>query len=245
MNIEQAKENLLLYRPGAADADDPQLREAMELANREPELKRWFENHCRFQEAMRVKFREIEVPETLKAALLAQHKIVPLQPWWRQPVWLTAAAAMVLFLLWLSFGSGPSVPDHFANYREMMVSFALKNYGMDWVTNDQTSLRQLLAAKGAPANYNVPGGLEKLKLTGGAALTWRNHPVSMVCFDKGNNQMVFLFVMPRAGLKDPPASPEPKLTKISSFMTASWTQGENTYVLAGTQEEGFPKKYGL
>jgi hypothetical protein len=245
VNPEQAKEVLLLYRPGTADAEDPQVQQAIELAQRDLELGRWFQNHCHFQEVMRAKFREIEAPAHLKAALIAQRKIVPLEPWWRNPIWLTAAAAMFLLLLWLPFRPRLAVPDHFANYREMMVSIALKNYRMDWTTNDQHGLRQLLAAKGAPANYDVPRGLEQLKLTGGAALTWRNHPVSMVCFDRGNKQMLFLFVMPRAGLKDPPDSPEPELTKVSSYLTATWTRGENTYVLAGPAEQDFLKKYGL
>ena len=246
MNPQQAKEILLLYRPGTADGEDPQVREAIETANRDPELGRWFQNHCRFQEAIRAKFRQIETPQYLKAAVLAQRKIVRMEPWWRSPIWLTAAAAVFLLVLWLPFRPRSTVPDHFANYREMMVSFALRaTYGMDWETNNQASLRQLLASKGAPANYDVPSGLEKLKLTGGGALTWRNHPVSMVCFDKGNKQMLFLFVMPRAGLKDAPASTQPELNKISSYVTASWTQGEYTYLLAGAQEQGFPKKYGL
>ena len=54
------KEILLLYRPGTADAEDPQVAEAIEFAKRDPELGRWFEQHQVFQAAMRAKFRQIE-----------------------------------------------------------------------------------------------------------------------------------------------------------------------------------------
>jgi hypothetical protein len=239
MNREQAKEILMLYRPGTVDAEDPEVEHAIEFARQDAELARWFENHCRFQQSMRTKFRAIEVPEHLKVALLAGQKIVPLQPWWQKPVWLAAAAGIILLLTLVPFLPRPVVPDHFANYREMMVSFALRNYGMDWHTNDISQLRQLIANKGAPSNFDLPPALEKLKLTGGGVLSWRSNPVSMVCFDKGKNRMLFLFVMRDAGLKDPPMTPNPELTKVSSYQTASWRSGDKTYVLVGPDDPEF------
>jgi hypothetical protein len=242
MNREEAKEILMLYRPGTVDAEDPEIERAMEVARQDPELGRWFENHRRFQQSMRAKFRAIEVPEHLKMALLAGQKIVPLQqPWWQKPVWLAAAAAVILLLTLVPFLPRPTVPDRFANYREMMVSIALKNYRMDWETNDLGQLRQLIASKGAPANFELPPALEKLKLTGGAALSWRSNPVSMVCFDKGKNRMLFLFVMEDAGLKGPPLTANPELAKISSYQTASWRNGDKTYVLVGPDDADFKK----
>ena len=40
MNHDEARQILLLYRPGTADAEDPQIAEALALAKREPELAR-------------------------------------------------------------------------------------------------------------------------------------------------------------------------------------------------------------
>jgi hypothetical protein len=70
MNCSEAKEVLLLYRPGTADAADPQIAEALELAGRDPELRRWFDQHRAFQKAVRAKFQQIEVPAHLKTSLL-------------------------------------------------------------------------------------------------------------------------------------------------------------------------------
>ena len=69
MSSAEAREVLLLYRPGTAEAADPQMAEALELARQDPELGRWFEQHCAFQKAMRAKFRQIEVPVHLKTSL--------------------------------------------------------------------------------------------------------------------------------------------------------------------------------
>jgi uncharacterized membrane protein YbaN (DUF454 family) len=244
MNRDEAKEILMLYRPGTADAEDPQIEEAMALARRDPELGRWFENHRAFQQAMRAKFREIKAPEHLKVALLAGQKIVRTEAWWRTPVWLAAAAAIVLLLtlgwIWLR----PPIPDRFADYRGRMLSMVQRGYEyqMDWKTADMADLRQKIAGKGGPAGYELTKGLEKLKLTGGAVVPWRNNPVAMVCFDRGDKQMLFLFVMKRAAVKDPPPE-SPRLTKVNNLIAASWTSGEQTYVLAGPQDPEFAGKY--
>lgn len=246
MNSSEAKEILLLYRPGTAELADPQMTEALALARQDPDLGRWFEQHRAFQKAMRAGFQQIEVPAHLRTSLLARMQVQPtvITPpaWWRNPVWLTAAAAVVLLLglagIWLK----PRPADQFANYESRMVSEAQREYRMDLVTNDMRQIRQFMASRGAPANYDVTPGLKRLQLTGGGQLTWRSNPVTMVCFDRGDKQMLFLFVMKRSAVKDPP--PEtPQLAKVNQMLTARWTRGDNTYVLAGPEETDFLKKY--
>ena len=232
----------MLYRPGTADAEDARIVEAMEVARHDPELARWFEQHTAFQDAMRLKFRQIEVPQHLKLALLTRQKVTKPVLLQQSPVWWAAAAAILLVIGIANFLLKPSVPDRFGNFRERMVSTALREYRMDIVTNDMRTLRQAIRARGAPADYELSPGLERLQLTGGAALTWRSHPVSMVCFDRGNKSMVFLFVMKRAAVKDPP-SQQPQLASMSNLLTASWSKGDNTYLLLGSAEPDFPKKY--
>jgi hypothetical protein len=246
MTCSEAREVLLLYRPDTADATDPQIAEALELAGRDPELGRWFEEHRAFQKAIRAKFQQIEVPAHLKGSLLirgaAQPKAIPLQAWWHRPVWLTAAAAVLVLFGLAGMWLRPRVPDRFANYQTRMVSEVQREYAMDLVTNDMRQIRQFMARHDAPADYDVPRGLERLQLTGGGRLTWRNNPVAMVCFDRGDKQMLFLFVMKRSAVKDPPPA-TPRVSEVSQMLTVSWTQGDNTYVLAGPEEADFVKKY--
>ena len=249
MTTQQAKEILLLYRPGTADWQEPEVAEAIALARQDPDLTRWFEQHQAFQTAMRARFREIEAPEHLKnvvklAGSGTSPRPLPVQQpvWWRAPVWLAAAAVVVLMIGLSVLKLQPTHPDRFVNYEQMMVSIALRGYNMDFATNDMRQLRFYFGTKGAPASYQVGTGLSQLRLLGGTALTWRSHPVSMVCFDRPDKQQVWLFILDRSDLKDPPPA-VPAEARISTLMTASWTQGDKIYLVAGPPEPGFTQKY--
>ncbi len=254
MNREEAREVLLLYRPGTADAEDPQVVSAMEVARRDPELGEWFQRHVAFQSAMRDKLRQIEVPSHLKTALLARTKLglparIVAPPWWTRPttVWLSAVAAVcaVVLVVAVLWPRASASPNRFASFKERMVSEVQRQYAMEWETSDMNRLRQSIAARGGRADYTVPRGIAKLKLTGGGVLKFQSNPVSMVCFDRGGGQMLFLFVMKRDAVKDPPAQ-TPQLSIVHEYKTASWSQGDNTYVLAGDEEKDlqtFAKTY--
>ena len=208
---------------------------ALAVTERDPELRRWFDDHCAFQRAVRTKLRGLMPPGDLADRLLAERKII--RPvWWRRPVALAAAAAALVMLAGLAvFWLLPRTPDQFADYRARMVRFALRDYRMDVMTNDLAQLRQFQGTRGAPTNYAVSGGLQQLSLTGGGTHVWRSHPVAMACFDRGDNQMLFLFVVKRSAFKDaPPAAPH--VSKVNKLFTASWTQGDQTYLLAGPDE---------
>ena len=246
MTHNQAKQILLLYRPGTRDAEDPEVAEALRLAEQDPDLGRWLAEQQAFHVAMRAKLRELPAPERLKRALLAQQKVVhPPFEFWRRPLWIAAAAIFVTLLGFSAFLIRPSVPDRFAHYRESMVAAAVRMYGMDLVTKDSEQLRQFISAKGAPADYDLTQGLARLQLKGGGLLRWRGNPVSMVCFDRGTGDTLFLFVMKRSALKDPPSATAQKadLARVDGLMTASWTNGSDAYILAGPNEAGFAEKY--
>jgi hypothetical protein len=240
---EEAKQILMLYRPGTADADEPDLQQAMDMARADADLGAWFEQHRAFNQTIRSQLRGIQAPPHIKAAILAHRKIVPLpRPWWQQPGWVAAAACLALLCLAVGFSSWLPLSQRLSNFQHRMVGSALREYSMDLVTRDQAELRRFIAGKGAPADYELPQGLEKLKLSGGGMLHWRTNPVTMVCLERPNKKMLYLFVLKRGALKDPPPD-SPQLTNISEHPVASWTKGENAYVLASEDETDVLTQY--
>ncbi len=190
---------------------------------------------------MRAKLRQIHVPLQLKATLLAEQKIVRPSIWWQRPV-LLVPAALVLLLGLAAFWLKPDRPHPFTHFHDWTVRTASLQYPMDLVTRDMRQLRQFIASKGAHDDYELTLGLEKLQLTGGSCSQWRSHPIAIVCFNRGDNQRLFLFVMGRSALKDPPAE-TPQLSSTSELHTVSWTRGEHTYVPAGPEEPQSLRKY--
>ena len=240
MNSQQAKEILQLYTPGNPREVDLRVAEALEQARRDPELQLWFDQQSAFHEAMGEKFRQIPVPPNLKSAILARNKIVPL-PWWRSPVWLAAAAVFLVLLAITSIWVQPRAENRFSGFRSRMVRSAVLQYRMDIMTNDLKEVRHYLARRGAPADFSLSKDLGKLAITGGRFLRWQNSPVSMVCFDRGDQQMLFLFVVNSAALLDaPPQTAE--VQKVSKLLTTSWTQGDKTYLLAGPDDSALLRK---
>lgn len=246
MTPAEAKVILQAYRPGTTDAADPEVAEALRSARQDPELGRWLQRHEAFQVALRDKLRKVRAPAALKEALLASRKVIPLRPWRQRPaVWGWAAAAAIVLLLGgvlLWRPPSPAVPDRFVHFRDRMAGYAQRQYGMDIETEDMTRLRDFLRRGGAPADYEIPPSLKQRSLTGGGVLKWRGNPVSMVCFDRGDGKMVFVFVMSRSALKDPPP-PTALSAKLGSYATVSWSQGDKVYVLSGPDEPDFAAKY--
>src|SRR6185312_793531 len=98
MSNEQAKQILQLYRPGTADATDPEFAEALKACEQDAELKQWFANHCALYAAIRSKFKNISVPEALKEQIIAER---PIQhtPTWQKAVLVGGAMAVAAIAL--------------------------------------------------------------------------------------------------------------------------------------------------
>ncbi len=234
MTTREAKEILLLFRPGRGDEADPQIATALEVVEGDADLQAWFREHCAFAEAVRKKLNELPVPRTLKGDILLGPKVVhgPAH-WWSRRAAL-AAAGFVFFAVVASVWWTSRPTSMFDDYRARMVGTILREYRMDIVTNDMQAVRSFLVNKGAPADYVVPSNLSATSLTGAGALSWRGQPVSMVCFDRGQQDMVFLFVSLKHNVDDPPSAPQ--LALVSELATASWTSGDKIYLIAASGE---------
>ena len=250
MNRDEAKTILLLYRPGTADANDPQIAGALGLARQDPELTRWLVEHCARQEALRAGFRKITAPAGLKEQIISE-QAAETRRGFRRPGALLAmavvvAALVVLAPLWLQHRAED---DAYAHLRDQMVSIALRPYGMDLVTDNSAQVRAYLAQKNAPSDYVLPAPLAKTAVSGCAIEAWRGAKVSMVCFrtgrplPPGEQSDLWLFVIDRAAVKNAPPAGERRFVQVNRLMTVAWTEGDKLYLLETKGDEQTLRQY--
>ncbi len=252
MTSHQAKEILMVHRPGTGDGDDPEVKEALELIKSDPQLARWFDAHTQMQAALRGKFREIRVPDGLKEQILSERK-VHTQKVAKARARLVAAAGLVVLLLagMATFYLRPQSrrDDSFSNFRNLMVRKVVREYPkMDLETNDLTQIQQYLAQHGAQGDYILPANLQKAAGTGCAIIRWHGKTVSMVCLNSGKNGLptrpdLFLFIIERSTVEHAPSGPLPQWRRVNDVVTASWSNGNKAYVLAGAGDEELLRPY--
>ncbi len=250
MNREEAKNILLLYRPGTVDAGDSQVAEALALAKYDPELTFWLDKICAQQDALREKFRRIPVPAGLKEQIIseqaAQAKIISFP---RNLALATATAIAALIILTLFWFRPHANDDTFAVYQNQMAGIALRGYTMDLATNNPAPIRAYLAQKGAPSDFGLPAPLEKIEVTGCAIEGWQHAKVSMICFHTGRplppgqSSDLWLFVVDRAAMKDAPEAGTRRFARVNKLMTATWTDGGKIYFLGTEADEATLRTY--
>ncbi len=255
MTSPQAKEILLAYRPWSADANDPEFAEALALVRQDAELAQWFEKHCAVQNAIRDRLRQSPVAAGLKEQIISEHNARQKIVWWRQPVSLAAAAAVLVVAIGISallLRPAPEIPEQIntATYRSRMVGQILRVYTMTLETNDLNQIRSHLAQQQSPADFTLPEKLAQAPVAGCGVLSWQNQKVSMICFltgkplPPGGKSDLFLFVVDRAALPDAPIEGTPQFgPDRRQMVTATWSSGDKTYVLATEGDIESLRKY--
>jgi hypothetical protein len=250
VNSDEAKNILLLYRHDTADADDPQIAEALALAKRDPELKNWLVIHCARQFVLREKFRQIPVPAGLKEQIISEQAAKRRRILLRKKS-VTAILAVLVLLAVLAplWFSRHGHDDTLAIYQNRMASIALRGYAMDLATNNPEQIRAYLAQNHAPADFVLPAALKQAALAGCAVEGWQNAKVSMICFRTGKSPAageqsdLWLFVVNRASVRGVPAGNTTFFSKANRLTTAVWTQGDKLYLLGTEGDAQEIKRY--
>jgi hypothetical protein len=244
VNSLESKRILLGYRPGTDDAQDPAFAQALEAATRDPELRRWLEEQRKVQAAIRAQFRQLAVPDDLRHRILEANSFPAGSGRGRMGGyghWLAAAAIVVLLGVIAIWDQAPAHPG-LTEFRGRMVRTVLREYRMDIHSGDMDEVRTYLRNQNAPADYRLPPRIETVPVVGGGRLTWQDRPVSMVCFNRGDGELLFLFVIEQAALPDSPGA-EPEFAQVNRLMTASWTAENRAYILAGELGEADLRRY--
>ena len=252
MNAYEVRSILLLYRPGTTDAEDPQIAEALALAQRDPELTNWLDAQTARQRALREKFRQITVPAGLMEQIISEHAANQRMFPARQKLRLALALAMLLLLfgvLAVFWFPHRSPDDTLAIYQNQMARVALSPYAMDLTTNDPVPIRAYLAEHHAPADFILPAALQQTTVSGCAVESWQGGKVAMVCFRTGRplapgtGSDLWLFVVDRASVKNIDAGTTPHIAKVNRLTTATWVHGDKLYLLGIEGEEPNIKPY--
>jgi hypothetical protein len=251
MTNEQAKQILQLYRPGTADATDPDFAEALTACEHDAELKQWFATHCALYAAIRSKFKKIAVPEALKEQIIAERPVAQTPAWQKMVLAAGAVAVAVIALITLKPYFKPPEPHDFAAYRNSMGKFiGTGYYQMETNSTDLNVIRSYLAERKSIADFVLPENLQKsAKALGCVTTTWQGKPVSMVCFASGRPtdpnppSDLWLFISSDDIATEPPKTSTPAFAKLGDLITASWKVGNRTYILAAKSDEQFLEKY--
>jgi hypothetical protein len=256
MNRDEAKQILLLYRPGTNDADDPEVAAALAVANGDPELSQWLAEHNARQTALREKFRQIPVLAGLKEQIVSEQAAKSRAASRRGAmVSLAAVAAILVSLLVLArsflphHGTTETADNTLDNYESQMMGDTMAGYPMNLLSSDAEKIQACLAGAGAPSDYVLPAGMRNIAMTGCAAKPWQNTKAAMICFRSGkplpHDQFgdVWLFVVDRATVQNVPDLSSPQFAKVNGLMTAAWTQDGKLYLLGVQGDENDLKKF--
>jgi hypothetical protein len=254
MTRAEAQMILLRFRSLELDGDDPEIQEALAFCKTDPELQTWAEHRARFNHNAQAALRGLAVPEELGKQIISRgaadrlggprrershHRSNVVRPsaFQRHRAILALAASLVLLLGGALFWVNRPVPSSedrtFTGFEGRMLRFALREYRMDVLTNDQQVVRKYLTDHGAPADFPLPASLNARPVKGGASLAWQNHPVAMLCFEApATSDTLYLFVTDQPAVPNSPAGP-PRFGKFNQLSTAEWTTAGKVFVLAG------------
>lgn len=234
MDNREARSVLSLHRAGE-EASDSRFAEALRQVAADPELARWWREEQELDRAIAAKLSETPVPADLKARLISQANSPPRvsfgQRTWRRTALLAAAAVVALAVL---FGSwrGPFQPvPSLADYRDEMISFVKLTPPLELETSDLTRIANFFGKSGAPSQIDIPSALRELEPTGCRILRFGGQDVALVCFKRSDGRLAHLLVLNRSALRGLPAS-QPEYAAQGEWMTASWIQDEDVYLLA-------------
>lgn len=241
MNNQEAKFILRASRPDGQDADDPQVQEALQQAQRDPLLAQWLERERAADAKIAALLDEIAPPPELRAQILAGARASRIvTPWWRQQPWLAAAAAAVLLLsvstvTWRA--TRDPVPPaetwaQFATY-DLADQHGDHDSHQSGIGEVETMLARagngLVAATGGASATGAALGVDRLRQRGCRTVSFAGREVFEICF-KRDGTWFHLYVA-RRGEQDPVASTAAVIADVRDHRVATWSDAQNVYAL--------------
>lgn len=234
MNNQEAKFILSAYRPDGRDGGDPMFAEALAHAERDPELRAWFERQRKFDTTLSRRLQDVTPPAELRAAILAGGRVSrPRRKWWTQPGWLAAAAAMVLLAAvaarW-NRAPGDVTASRFAEFA--MKDLAEAHGAHVGHPPEFAGLQATLSTANLP--LAKPGAMaievEDLRRKRCRSATIGGREVFEICFQR-DGAWFHLYVAERRGFAPSPSDAPASIVATGDYAAATWADARNVYAL--------------
>jgi hypothetical protein len=235
MDNQEAKFILKAYRPGGADAGNAVFCAALAQAQRDPELRAWFEREQARDKAVATKLKAVPIPAGLRESILAGGKMSTAhRSWWQQPTWLALAASVAILVSVAVTWQFRTVRLDLNQLTAQILDDAAhgERHGSHGQTASQlvTLLSQPTTKLGAP----FPLDLGRLKADGCRTLTVAGREVMEVCFERNGGEY-HLYVMTRPSSRGLPK--DPQFAAQNGIHSVMWTGDHHLYVMASAKDE--------
>jgi len=238
MNNAKAKFILRSYRSSGEDARDPAFREALEQAERDPDLKGWLQEERDIDATIREQLAQVPVPDGLLDDILASHSVTTSRAFWRQgKSWLAVAAVLAVllggvFVAPLYYQPGVSF-DAFPRVAAASVS---RPFTLDRRVANLAEAREWIQSINMSPQIAVSDPLVAMSdgEVGCRTFSWHGRQVATLCFFFDDGRVVHYFIMDRQDLQDAPAGAPVQFARHRAWNTATWTDDRHAYVITAT-----------
>ncbi|MEO8439786.1 MAG: hypothetical protein ABI540_06135 [Spartobacteria bacterium] len=244
MDEQQARLILESYRPGV-DLEDAEIVAALETAGRNPESARWLEEEQAFDRAIGEHIQSIPAPYGLKTRILARRPAPVTSRFARLILGLAGAVALLFLLaqvadLWRNRGAESS--NLLPAYASEMVSFIKVAPSLDLVSPNLRAIMGWLEDEKAIPPH-VPVKLALLDPVGCRVLSFRQHDVTLICFNRESGKLAHLFVVDRAALPGLKPGAAVVFQREGEWMTATWAENDQVYMIAVQGDEAAARRF--
>lgn len=230
MSNDEAKFILAAYRPDGRDASDARFAEAIAQAERDPELRVWWERQRAFDTKIAAKLTEVTPPPGLRETILAGGRVSQARRRvWNLPVWLAAAVALLAIaaVTLRPFLRAPSLQD--------FAALAVKDISIDYAEHTGfppglDGVQGHLAAAALPLPQGMKLSLAELRRERCRTVTIAGREVFEICFQR-DGAWFHLYAARRSDFSAGSADPKALLFSQGNFSATAWADSANAYAL--------------
>ena len=239
MNRDEARKVLRAYRASEPDRSDPEFAQALGLAREDPELTRWLEEETGLDSAIAAKFAALPPPADLRGKILTRSAATDrpadtLAPWLRRVAVLAVIfglPALAWYGAWRKYE-----PKRFAPWQADTLAFLdLMMAGRERLDVESPKSQELitwLRQASAPVPGDIPQSLQRVDSVGCKTLLAGQKRVSIICFHVDANHIAHLVTVEKRQLTAPPPEKRPQFVQKGDWMTASWSEDSQSFMLA-------------